>query len=191
MSTLDDCKRTLKNAQEVVDQVQSADLGKRTPCTDWNVRTLINHMVEVLDAVEAPARGEALNFSTQDVQDVIGQDPAGAFSKKASEFVAAWSAPGAPDRLVTTMFGEQPAQFYLGLAAADMLMHGWDLANAIGVPYTMDEAVATEVLTNMQQMLKPEMRGQGKAFAAEVAVDPSASVQERLVAFSGRKPLLS
>jgi uncharacterized protein (TIGR03086 family) len=116
----------------------------------------------------------------------VGNDPAGVFSKKASEFMTAWNAPGATDRVVTTMFGQQPGAFYLGLATADMLLHGWDLATAIDVPYTMDEEAATEVLTNMQRMLKPEMRGDGKAFAAEVQVDPKASVQERLLAFSGR-----
>ena len=84
------------------------------------------------------------------------------------------------------MFGEQPSAFYLGLATADILLHGWDLATAIGAPYTMDETTSAEVLANMQRMLRPEMRGEGKAFAHEVTCASDASVQERLVAFSGR-----
>jgi uncharacterized protein (TIGR03086 family) len=189
MGILEDCERVLANTQGVVAQVQADNLGKITSCSEWNVRTLVNHMVEVLDALEAPARGEALSFNTKGVQDVIGDDPAGAFTAKVSEFVVAWSAPGATDRVVTTMFGEQPAQIYLGLAIADMLLHGWDLATAIGAAYTMDEQASADVLANMQRMLQPEMRGEGKAFAEEVQVDPSAPVQERLLAFSGRKPL--
>ena len=89
------------------------------------------------------------------------------------------------------MFGEQPGPFYLGLATADMLLHGWDLAQAIGVPYTMDEEAAAEVLSNMRGMLKPEMRGEGKAFADELLIHQSASVHERLLAFSGRNPRAS
>jgi len=186
MTPLDICRRTLENAQQVINQVGPEDLGKPTPCSDWDARALVNHMIGALDALESPARGEQLNFSAGGSEDVIGSDPAGAFSKKASEFVAAWSAPGATERVVTTMFGEQPSAFYLGLATADILLHGWDLATAIGSPYTMDETTSAEVLANMQGMLKPEMRGEGKAFASEVTCASDASVQERLVAFSGR-----
>ena len=191
MTALETCERVLGDAQRVVEQVQPDDLGKLTTCTDWKVRALLNHMIGVLDALEAPARGEAMTFNPQDEADLIGGDPAGAFSKSASEFMAAWKAPGATDRVVTTMFGEQPAEFYLGLATADLLLHGWDLATSIGADFAMDEEAAAEALSNMQRMLKPEMRGEGKAFAAEVPVDANASVQERLVAFAGRNALTS
>ena len=191
MTALEKCERVLGDAQRVVDLVQPDDLGKLTTCTDWNVRALLNHMIGVLDALEAPARGEAMKFNPQDEADFIGGDPAAAFSKGVSEFMAAWKAPGATNRVVTTMFGEQPAEFYLGLATADMLLHGWDLATSIGADFSMDEEAASEVLSNMQRMLRPEMRGEGKAFAAEVPVDANASVQKRLVAFAGRNALTS
>jgi uncharacterized protein (TIGR03086 family) len=188
MTALELCQRALANVQSVVDEVRPDDLEKLTTCTDWHVRTLINHMIGVLDALEAPARGDPMNFNAQDEPDFIGSGGAAvAFSRKASEFMAAWNAPGATERRITTMFGEQPADFYLGIAMADMLLHGWDLATAIGATYAMDEDAASHVLSNMQRMLKPEMRGEGKAFATEVPVDPSATVQERLLAFSGRE----
>jgi uncharacterized protein (TIGR03086 family) len=187
MTPLESCQQVLENTRRVVDQVRPEQFDKATPCAEWDVRMLVNHMVGVLDGLEAPARGEQIQFSAQKVDDVVGMSPSSAFSKKAAEFVAAWSAPGATDRVVTTMFGEQPAEFYLGLATADMLLHGWDLATAIGVPYSMDEAAAGSVLERMQAMLKPEMRGPGKAFAEEVPASPNASLQERLVAFSGRR----
>ena len=188
MTPLETCQKTLDNAQRVVDQVQPENMDKQTPCSDWTVRTLVSHMIEALDALEKPARGESLTFNAQGVNDAAGSDPAGAFRAKVGDFTAAWSAPGATDRVVTTMFGEQPAAFYLNLATADMLLHGWDLATAIGASYTMDAETASDVLGRMQSMLKPEMRGPGKAFAEEVTVGPEASVQERLVAFSGRQP---
>jgi uncharacterized protein (TIGR03086 family) len=188
MTPLETCKQTLDNTQRVVDQVRVEDLEKPTPCSDWTVRTLVNHMIEALGALESPARGEAMTFNTEGINDVAGSDPAGAFRKQRSDFLAAWSAPGATERLVTTMFGEQPAAFYLGLATADMLVHGWDLATAIGSSYTMDEEAAGGVLAGMQNILKPEMRGPDKAFAEEVQVGPNAPIQERLLAFSGRKP---
>ena len=109
MTALERCERVLGDAQRVVERVQPDDLGKLTTCTDWNVRALVNHMLGVLEALESPARGESMTFNPQDETDFIGGDPAGAFSKRASAFMAAWKAPGATDRVVTTMFGEQPA----------------------------------------------------------------------------------
>ena len=186
VTALEMTKQTLEEAQSVVNQVRPDDLGKRTPCAEWDIRALVNHMIGVLAMLAAPARGEELDFSGQDT-DRVGTDPSGAFAREASAFVAAWSVPGATERVVKTMFGEQPGEFYLGLATADMLLHGWDLATAIGAPYKMNNEAAERVLTAMQGMLKPEMRGTGKAFAEEIPAGPNASVQERLVAFSGRK----
>jgi uncharacterized protein (TIGR03086 family) len=188
MTPLEMTEQTLEDAQGVVNQVRPDDLGKGSPCSDWDVRALVNHMIGVLAMLTAPARGEQIDFSSQDL-DRVGTDPSGAFAGAAAAFVAAWKVPGATERVVKTMFGEQPAEFYLGLATADMLLHSWDLATAIGAPYEMNVEAAERVLAAMQGMLKPEMRGPGKAFAEELPARPDASIQERLVAFSGRQAL--
>jgi uncharacterized protein (TIGR03086 family) len=184
---MDMCAQALENVENVVRRVRPEALGEPTPCSDWDVQALVNHMVGVLNALTKPARGEPFTFNPQQVEDVPGNDLARAFSGGAADFVAAWSEPGVGERVVETPFGEQPASLYLGLATAEMLLHGWDLATAVGVPYSMSEEAAGRVLANMQQLLKPEMRGDGKAFAQEVPTDSSASVQVRLLAFSGRR----
>ena len=184
---MDMCAQAIENVENVVRQVRAEALGRPTPCSDWDVRALVNHMVGVLNALTKPAHGEPFTFNPQQVEDVPGNDLARAFSGRAADFVAAWSEPGVGERLVETPFGEQPASLYLGLATAEMLLHGWDLATAIGVPYAMNEEASARVLANMQQLLKPEMRGNGKAFAQEVPTDPATSVTEQLLAFSGRR----
>ena len=184
---MDMCAQALEYVEKLVREVRPEALGGPTPCSDWDVRALVSHMVGVLDALTKPARGEPFTFSSEQVEDVSGNDLAGAFSSQSADFVAAWSEPGVGERLVQTPFGEQPASLYLGLATAEMLLHGWDLATAIGVPYAMNEEASTRVLANMQQLLKPETRGDGKPFAEEVTTAPSTSVPERLLAFSGRR----
>ena len=57
MTPLDICRRTLENVQQVINQVGPEDLGKATPCSDWDARALVNHMIGALDALESPARG--------------------------------------------------------------------------------------------------------------------------------------
>ena len=59
---------------------------------------------------------------------------------------------------------------------------------ALGKPFTMDDELAAVTLEGMHQLLTPERRGSGKAFAEEVPCSESAPIQDRLVAFSGRHP---
>src|SRR5215212_1420461 len=101
MTPLEMTKQTLEDAQAVVNQVRADDLGKGTPCSEWDVRALVNHMIGVLAMLIAPARGEEIDFGTQDL-DRVGSDPSGAFADAAAAFVAAWSVPGATERVVKT-----------------------------------------------------------------------------------------
>ena len=72
--------------------------------------------------------------------------------------------------------------------AADQMIHTWDLARALGRPYTMDEDLASATLKLMQERYDPKQRGPGKNFAAAVPSPDDASVQDRLLALSGRQP---
>ena len=97
-----------------------------------------------------------------------------------------WRAPGALERTLKLSFGEAPAARAARIVVGDQILHTWDLAKALGRPYTMDQDLASATLEMMQGLLKPENRG--GAFAAEVACSEAAPVQDRLLAFSGRQP---
>lgn len=71
---------------------------------------------------------------------------------------------------------------------ADQMIHSWDLAKALGKPFSMDARLAEGTLRGLHHLLTPEARGAGKAFAAEVPCAADAPVQDRLVAFTGRQP---
>lgn len=185
MATLEETRRALLGAQAVIDGIQASDFVKPTPCTEWDVKMLINHMCDALAFLAAPARGEQPQVNMGPPPDAVGTDASAAFAATTRELLDAWGAPGAETTTFTTMFGEQPGTFYLTLAVADTIVHAWDLSKATGVPYAMDANLAQLTLTAMQGMLSPEMRG--GAFGPEVPCDPSASVQERLIAFSGRQ----
>jgi uncharacterized protein (TIGR03086 family) len=76
------------------------------------------------------------------------------------------------------------------LNVVDVLVHGWDLATAIGVPAALPDDAATDALAFVQQMLRPEMRKDAPdaAFGPEVVVPADAPITDRLVAFLGRHP---
>ncbi|HSB86558.1 MAG TPA: TIGR03086 family metal-binding protein, partial [Ilumatobacteraceae bacterium] len=88
---------------------------------------------------------------------------------------------------VTLPFGSMPADVALRIAAADLLVHSWDLAKATGQQFDPSAEFIAEVDPFFHQFLQPEVRAMG-IFAAEVEVPADASPLDRLVAFAGRQP---
>jgi uncharacterized protein (TIGR03086 family) len=84
-------------------------------------------------------------------------------------------------------FGTMPADVALRIAAADLLVHSWDLAKATGQTFDPPADFIGSVDPFYHQFLQPEVRAMG-IFAAEVEVPDDASALDRLIAFAGRQP---
>lgn len=180
-------QRTLDGASAMVRNVRSDDLSKPTPCTEWDVNALVQHMIDVCQRFGAAlATGASAQRSTSAPQ--ADGEPAAAYAAAAARLMDAWRTPGAMERTLKLPFGEMPANVAINVVLADQLLHTWDLAKAIGRPYTMDADLAESTLNMMQAMMQPEFRGPGKGFAEEVPCPADAPIQDRALAFSGRKP---
>ncbi|MDX3000678.1 TIGR03086 family metal-binding protein [Kribbella solani] len=137
--------RTVANFAELVSAVDSDQWSAPTPCSDWDVRALVNHVVgeerwvvPLMEGKTIAAVGDALSG------DLLGDDPAGAASAAAREAtVSAGLAVGK----VHLSYGDEEPDEYLRQLAADHLIHGWDLAVAIGVPTRMEPELVDEVRT--------------------------------------------
>lgn len=84
-------------------------------------------------------------------------------------------------------FGGMAKQQVLGLLITDLLVHSWDLARSLGVDDTLPPAAVEAALFGLQRMPEEQLRG-GGMFAPAVEVADDASAQDRLVAFTGRRP---
>jgi uncharacterized protein (TIGR03086 family) len=84
-------------------------------------------------------------------------------------------------------FGPMPGRLALGIHAADLLIHGWDLAVASGQAADIDPELARFALDVEQQFLSDDLRGPDGPFGAAIPTSDSASPQERLLAFVGRR----
>ncbi len=170
-----------------LDAVAETQWTAETPDTDWDVRTLVNHVVGELLWVPPMLDGK----TTEEVGDrfdgdVLGDKPRAVWVTAAAEALEAASAPGAQERITHLSFGDFPASDYLGQITSDVIIHSWDLARAIGVDDRFEAGLGDFV----NGFLGPQVeawRAAG-AFGPAVEVAPDVSVQDRLIAATGRSP---
>ena len=175
---------------EVVKATPASQLDATTPCTEWDVRALMNHIIGTLWLAEALFSDQSPRYPMAPgglpATDLAGDDPAAAYAEAAAAAVAAAGAGDALTRVHHTPLGEMPGPGLAGFSTLDMLVHGWDLAVATGQPTDLDGRLAAHVLGFAQQALAtPESRA-GRIGPA-LAAPADASVTGELVAFLGRR----
>jgi uncharacterized protein (TIGR03086 family) len=154
----------------------TSKLDAPTPCEEWDVRTLLNHMLDSQRFFAGRARGEDAAFPAKEPPDLIGDDPEAAFAQSRASMQEAFSQPDALERTGPL----------LGIAFSDQLLHGWDLARATGQDATMPEGLADVAYTHIHGRFTDEQRK--GVFGPEIQVPPDASPQTRLLAYTGRDP---
>jgi uncharacterized protein (TIGR03086 family) len=184
MELVDGLEQTFDRAHTVIGNIRPDQLGDRTPCTDWDVRALLTHVVGVVSMMGPAARGETP--TTPPDQFPLGDDPAAQFRAGADAALDAFRAPGVMDETMNGGAGPMPGAVYAGILMLDTTTHTWDLATATGQAPGLDEACAALALEQARMIVSPELRP-GR-FGEEVAVPDDAGATEQLVAFLGRQP---
>jgi uncharacterized protein (TIGR03086 family) len=164
----------------------STQLGDATPCTEWAVRDLLNHVVGGGYMFATCLNGGTVDPSAAPA-DLLGDDHAAAFDAAIAAFNAALDATDDLSTMVTLPFGTLPADVALRVAAADLLVHSWDLAKATGQSFSPPDEFVLSATPFYEQFIQPPIRAMG-IFAEAVDVGDDASPLDKLVAFSGRKP---
>ncbi len=170
----------LESTGRVVARTGPEHLSLPTPCSEWDVRRLIEHLVEGNDMFARAAMPGATRHAVD--------DPFEAYRSSSAAVRRAWRQPGVLEREVILPFGAVPGWVAVRMHFVDHLVHGWDLARATGQDTTLDEGLATAAYEEMTSALDAAPRGPGMAFGAEVPWPDDAPVHERLVAFLGRRP---
>lgn len=168
-----------------VQEVRPDQWGDATPCTEWNVRQLVNHVaVENLWVPPLLAGRTIADVGTAYDGDQLGDDPAAAWSGALAAAKGAVLEPGAADRTVHLSYGDERAGEYLLQLFADHLIHGWDLARAIDGDTELPADLVDECSAYFARM-EETYRKMG-AVAARVDVPAGADAQTRLLAAFGR-----
>jgi uncharacterized protein (TIGR03086 family) len=177
----------IEGFEERLGAVGATEWTAATLCDDWDVRTLVNHVVGELLWMPPLLEGKTIaEVGDRFDGDVLGSDPLATYKSAAAGAHAAAFEPGAQERTVHLSFGDFPGSEYVGQVVSDVVIHTWDLARAIGADDQLDPVLVTFV----DQFLGPQIeawRGAG-AFGPAVEVGADAGVQDRLLAQTGRSP---
>jgi uncharacterized protein (TIGR03086 family) len=164
----------------VVDAVRPDQLALPTPCSEWNVQQLIDHLVGGTEYLLSAATGG------EPAQPVCatGAD----YRRGVADVLSALQLPGAMERLCVSPLGfEWAVSQAVAGTFMDVLIHTWDLARATGQHEKLDAALVDACAT----MFLPEMPERGRVagiVGPAVEVGDEASPQDRLLAAMGRHP---
>ena len=180
-------QRVVNEATRVVGNITPDQLANPTPCAEWTVRDVVNHITggSTMFAISAE------QGSVPD--DVLGKLMGGG-DNLGSDYKAAWATASTRamsafdgldlEKIVALPFGEMPAAIALNIAIFDVTIHATELATSTG-----QEIVDTDLLETAlqlaQAMIGPELRQPG-VFGPEQPCPADAPVTQRLLAFSGR-----
>jgi uncharacterized protein (TIGR03086 family) len=179
--------RALERTRDVVAGTRRDQLADPTPCTDWDVRKLLNHLIGGCVTFAEGAEGRAVDMD--DHEDYAAEDHVAAYDRASDAARAAAAAPGAMEKQFTLPWGETPGQAALGLVLADAVVHGWDLAQATGQKLPIDDDIAEAIYGMTSSMMEPQgSYPRGDSFGPPVEVAEDASPADRMLAYLGRNP---
>jgi uncharacterized protein (TIGR03086 family) len=154
----------------------TTDLEAATPCDEWEVRQLLDHMLDTQRYFVSAAKGEDASPPSPQPPKLLGADPTADFKKARADVLETFGADGVIEKT-------GPA---LGVAFADQLLHGCDLARATGQDDTMPDGLAQAAYDTIHGQFTDEQRK--GVFKPEVPVGDDATPQQRLLAYTGRDP---
>ena len=167
-----------------------------TPCTQWNVRQLVNHMTRGnLNFVGLLNGATGADFLRLRGADALGADPPAAYTRSVQECAEAFARPGALQQVVDYPLGQVSGEQALAIRTTDSTIHTWDLARAIGAEDTLNPEIVAWIDDHVGDIYAglvetpTATETTHRFFAARVTAPASgASRQDQLLRRMGRNP---
>lgn len=169
----------LAAVQPVLRAVTPDDRARPTPCSELTCHDLVEHLVSSLGVLGAMAGATVRRPETGGPEDVV--------SVVAGQVIDAWALVDLEGTVPGPGGEPMSARLAAGLLPLELALHGWDLAQGIGRPLHLSDRLV-DYLTGLAQSVVPGERG--RAFAEEVPAPDGANALDRLVAYTGRTPLV-
>ncbi|MFJ5262023.1 TIGR03086 family metal-binding protein [Streptomyces sp. NPDC088387] len=157
----------------LVESIGDDQWGNPTPCSDWTVRELVDHLRDGQSSFRIALTGQAGPASES-------------FRQSGAALAAAFAEPGAPERTVRIPFGEVPGAVALHLQTLEHLVHGWDLARALGRTVVFADALVEPEAEFAAGLLTRLPASEPSPFGPSKAAPAGAGALDRLAALLGR-----
>ncbi len=179
-------RRALEETRSVVAGIGRVQWADASPCDGWDVQALLNHLVSGnLWAAELGSGRTIEEVGDRLDGDVLGDNALAAYDISAEAAAAAFEAAGALDAPCAVSYGPVPGSVYAGHRFIDVLIHGWDLANATGQDATLDPELVDAAYRLLQD--QADMVRASGMFGEDILVPVDVGPQTQLLAFIGRK----
>jgi uncharacterized protein (TIGR03086 family) len=182
----------MSNAAEamaaIVRTISADQLSAPTPCAEYDVRALVNHLLFWGPSLEAAGRKEVVPppAPTESEVDLLGDDWAAKLTAQLDRTAATWSAPAAWEGTTRFVGPESPARAIGGMVVIEMSVHAWDLASATGQALVLDDDLLAYL--HEEVTASAELGRQYGVYGPEVAVPASGSTLDRILGLTGRDP---
>jgi uncharacterized protein (TIGR03086 family) len=177
-TTIENLAATVHATGDVLAQVRDDGWNQASPCDEWTALEVARHLVGSLNAY-ATAFGRPVEGETVGLLD--------GFASASENLLEALRAPEALEQTVAIPMGAVPARMALGLATVEVLVHGWDIAQATGQQHDWPIEAADAALSFSRQALQ-SIPAERSPFAPPVAVEGATHPMIQLVALLGRSP---
>jgi uncharacterized protein (TIGR03086 family) len=176
---LQSAEESLAVLQHVLHPIASDDLSKQTPCREFDVAALTDHLLNSITTIGGMAGAE---FPKRDRGDSVERQVVMA----ARPALDAWHKRGL-DGTVPFGKGEAPAPMMVGVLSIEFLVHAWDYAKAVGHEVTAPDSLSDYVMGLAKQIITPQGRT-NVGFDDPIDVPAEAVALDRLIAYTGRQP---
>jgi uncharacterized protein (TIGR03086 family) len=176
---LECAEATFAVLEHVLHGIGADDLGKQTPCREFDVAGLTDHLMNSITVIGNAAGADLPERDKSDSverQVVLAARPA----------LDAWKRRGL-DGMVSFGSNEAPAKMMAAILSLEFLVHAWDYASAVGREVTAPESLSDYVLAKARNIITPEGRVNA-GFDDPIEVSDAAPVLDRLIAYTGRQP---
>lgn len=181
-------RRSMDQAGELIATVPPGAMELATPCSSFDVRALVGHMVFGARRIGEAGRRDQITTGDPVVRGVADEEWAAAFKEAATAANETWARDGSMEGPVELPFGTFPAEVVVWMYVMEHVAHAWDLARATGSTMELDAGLAEAALAAATQMVTPEIRGgEDLPFGLEVAVPAGAPAVDRLAGYLGRR----
>ncbi|WP_405424635.1 TIGR03086 family metal-binding protein [Streptomyces erythrochromogenes] len=185
MSDIELLEKALNHTARLLSNVTPDQYGQPTPCDDFDVRALANHLVAGNPYYVTLAQGGGPDFSLF-AQDRIGDEqPGDVYARGAKEVLAAWQGEGALERRMPLPgggTGPRIAELHL----LEIVLHGWDLATATGQDRTGDPDAVRAAVQGWYGNFPDEVRAATGMFGPSRPAADGSPALDRLAAYFGR-----